>query len=60
VKPLSSVSARSTKMNDECGKMIDAESFYFELFGENCIKIYHYRTDFSFELQIIKVFEITR
>jgi hypothetical protein len=31
----------------------------FELFGENCMKIIT-KVDFSFELQIIKVFEVTR
>jgi hypothetical protein len=41
-------------MKDGCRKLI-----YFELFGENCIKIV-LQADFSSELLIIKVFEIAR
>jgi hypothetical protein len=40
--------------------MIDAGVIYFELFGENCMKIIAKGQIFPFELQIIKVFGITR
>jgi hypothetical protein len=52
VKPLSIISEGTAKDN-RCGKTIG-------LLGENYFDYHHYRTDFSFELQIIKVFEITR
>jgi hypothetical protein len=59
MKPVSIVSERNAK-NKRRGKTLDAGrllvSNYLGINYEN----YRYRADFSFELQIIKVFETTR
>jgi hypothetical protein len=50
VKPLS-VSEGSAKKNNKRGKVI-----YFELFGENCMKIITTGQTFSFKVHIIEGF----
>jgi hypothetical protein len=44
------------KINYECRKTIDAGSYLFLIILGELYESYHYRADFSFELQIIKVF----
>jgi hypothetical protein len=61
VKPLSIVSEGTAKneqmrKNDRCGKVF---CFILFIWGE-LYENYYYRTDFSFELLIVKVFEVTR
>jgi hypothetical protein len=56
VKHLAVVSERTTKINNECRKTIDAGSYLFLIILGELYASYHYRAYFSFELQIIKVF----
>jgi hypothetical protein len=55
VEPLSIVSERSEKINNECEKTVDAEKLFISNFGGELYENWHYWADFSFELQIIKV-----
>jgi hypothetical protein len=54
VKPLAIVSKGSAENKYECGKTIVAGSFYFELFGENCMKIIITRQIFLSSFQTLE------
>jgi hypothetical protein len=60
VNPLPIVCRDREKLTMNAGKQQLLESYLFRIIWGEQYENYQYRVDFSFELLIIKVFEITR